>query len=179
MTIENKVEGNENRENKLTSSPVKRTILYGVAGATIGLVTSKKAGKRILAAVDTEKLKEKSLSFGKSAKEKLGVLKDSSVEKSQKAAKEIKNKTTNFITKRKNNEEAETQSNQTEPESKNDHSDNEQYEALKEQNKKLSERLEQVEQKLKQLSESTESDSGSKTYEAQTSVSNNDDTSSK
>jgi gas vesicle protein len=187
MAAENNVERKEDQKNNKMGSPVNRTILGGVLGATIGLVSSPKAKKKILEAVDTEKIKEKGVTFGKTAKEKLTELKDTGVEKSQNTAKEIKKKTTDFMNKRKNNGEDETQGKNEEAKNENEQTDNESYQSLKEQNKKLSDRVEQLEQKLQQLLDSKDSDNqekenGSKSPESshsETTVSNNDDTSSK
>ncbi|MFP3359493.1 YtxH domain-containing protein, partial [Planococcus sp. SIMBA_143] len=71
-TVENQgQEKNATNENKTRrSGPIKRTVAGSLLGATVGYLATPENGKKLLDRIDQEKIKSKSLDFGKAAKEK-------------------------------------------------------------------------------------------------------------
>jgi hypothetical protein len=127
-------------KNMLTGGTVKRTVAGGLLGASIGYLATPENSKKLLSKVDQDKLKSKSLDFGKAAKDK-----------SKQAVKGLKASAVNLFTRDKNESEDADESQETEINSEQE-GDSKDYDVLKEENKELQDRLQTLEEKLDQLS---------------------------
>lgn len=143
---------------KTKGRAVTRTAAGGMAGAAIGYLSSPKNRERIVAKVGKEKIKSQGAKLGTVTKEKLGNVKDSSIDKSNKTMQKLKSSTSNLLKKDKDDgEQEELVNEQEESDDEQEEQDNEPeyggYKEIKEENDLLNDRLNSLEEKMEKLIE--------------------------
>lgn len=137
-------ESKQQPKNNGSGAPFKRTLAGGILGATFGYLATPENGKKLLARVDKEAIKTRTMEIGRSAKEN-----------SKRAAQNFKTSTADFLSRSRGQSEA---SPETEVSATTEEIDTEELEDLREENQKLQKRLKSLEEKMDQLLDDDDED---------------------